>query len=324
MITGAVREDGRFVAVASRPIFRAGRELGALYRAALAQELVGEGYEVEEGTGRDGRYFEIAGVPLALCEALSGRRREIVRAAERFRARHGRAPERGELRALALENRRAKELATRSDLQRVWAKAGERHGFGPDEAVRLVGAPERAVRERPVEVIEEKLTEREAIFDAGTLRAVALEQTAGYMSPEQALELARSMVSERRVLSLEGGRMTRLAVRAQEQAIERRATLLAQAADRDAGDLAREVATREVAERIGAPLSREQETALRALTGPERLALLVGPAGTGKGVVIDAAARAEQTIGRDVIGVAVSGSPRSVLELIAPRSPSAR
>ena len=44
------------------------------------------------------------------------------------------------------------------------------------------------------------------------------------------------------------------------------------------------------------------------MTGPERLALLIGPAGTGKGVVIDAAARAEQTIGREVIGIAVSGS----------------
>jgi conjugative relaxase-like TrwC/TraI family protein len=309
VITGAVREDERFVAVASRPVFRAGRELGAFYRCALAQELVGEGYEVQQGTGRDGRYFEIAGVPKALCEALSGRRREIVRAAERFRARHGRAPERGELRDLALENRKAKELATRGDLQRVWGETGERHGFGPDETVRLVGAPEPAVRERPIEeAIEAKLTEREAIFDAATLRAVALEQTAGHMGPEEALDLARSMVGEWRVLTLEGGRMTTLAVRGQEQAIERRATLLAEDAGRDVGDVARELASREVAERIGAPLSREQETALRALTGPERLALLVGPAGTGKGVVIDATARAEQTSGREVIGGAVSGS----------------
>jgi conjugative relaxase-like TrwC/TraI family protein len=309
VVTGAVREDDRFVAVASRPIFRAGRELGAFYRCALAQELVEEGYQVEQGTARDGRYFELAGVPRTLCEALSGRRREIVRAAERFRARHGRAPERGELRDLALENRRAKALATRGDLQRVWLRAGERHGFGPDEAVRLVGAPEPAVGERPVEeAIDMKLTEREAIFDAGTLRAVALEQSAGHLTPEQALHLARSMVGERRVLSLEGGRMTTLAVRAQEQAIERRATLLAQHAERDVGEVAREIAGREVAERTGARLSRDQDTALRALTGPERLALLVGPAGTGKGVVIDAAARAEQTAGREVIGVAVSGS----------------
>jgi conjugative relaxase-like TrwC/TraI family protein len=319
VITGAVRTDDRFVAVASRPIFRAGRELGAFYRCALAQELVAEGYEVQQGTGRDGRYFEIAGVPRALCEALSGRRREIVRAAERFRARHGRAPERGELRDLALENRKAKELTTRGDLQRVWLSAGERNGFGRDQAVRLLGVAGPAVRERPVEeAIEVKLTEREAVFDAGTLRAVALEQSAGYMSPVQALDVARSMVRERRVLSLEGGRMTTLAVRAQEQAIERRAALLGQHADTDVGEVARELATREVSERIGAPLSREQEQALGALTGPERLAVLIGPAGTGKGVVIDAAARAEQTIGRDVFGVAVAGSTAERLGATSP------
>ena len=122
VITGAVREDDRIVAVASRPIFRSARELGAFYRSALADELVREGYAIERGTGKDGRYFEIEGVPRNLCEAFSGRSREVARAAERFRARYGRAPERGELRNLALENRRSKELTTRSDLQRVWTR----------------------------------------------------------------------------------------------------------------------------------------------------------------------------------------------------------
>ena len=143
VITGAVREDDRIVAVASRPIFRTARELGAFYRSALADELVREGYAIEQGTGKDGRYFEIAGVPRELCEAFSGRSREVARAAERFRARYGRAPERGELRNLALENRRSKELTTRSDLQRVWTQTARDHGFGPDEAVRLIGASER-------------------------------------------------------------------------------------------------------------------------------------------------------------------------------------
>jgi hypothetical protein len=55
-------------------------------------------------------------VPRTLIEEFSGRSREVARAAERFRARYGRAPERGELRNLALENRRAKELPTRADL----------------------------------------------------------------------------------------------------------------------------------------------------------------------------------------------------------------
>jgi conjugative relaxase-like TrwC/TraI family protein len=309
VIAGVVREDDRIVAVASRPIFRSARELGAFYRSALADELVREGYAIEQGTGKDGRYFEIAGVPRELCEAFSGRSREVARAAERFRARYGRAPERGELRNLALENRRSKELTTRSDLQRVWIETGRDHGFGPDEAVRLIGASERPVAERTIEDrAEAKLTEQHAVFDDRDLRAAVLEQAAGEMAPDEALGVAREMIRDRRVLTLEGGRMTTLAVRAQEQAIERRATTLTQASGRDVGEVARQSATREVAERIGAPLSPEQRQALQTITGPERLAILVGPAGTGKGVVIDTAARAEQMAGRNIIGIAVSGS----------------
>jgi conjugative relaxase-like TrwC/TraI family protein len=220
VITGAVRDDDRIVAVASRPIFRSARELGAFYRSALADELVREGYAIEHGTGKDGRYFEIAGVPRELCEAFSGRSREVTRAAERFRARYGRAPERGELRNLALENRRAKTLTTRSDLQRVWTQTGRDHGFGPDEAVQLIGASERPTAERTIEDrVEAKLTDQHAVFQAGDLRAVVLEQAAGELAPGEALAVAREMVRDRRVLTLEGGRMTTLAVRAQEQAI---------------------------------------------------------------------------------------------------------
>jgi hypothetical protein len=309
VISGAVREDERIVAVASRPIFRSARELGAFYRSELAHELTSDGYQITYVTGKDGRYFELAGVPQTLLEEFSGRSREVARAAERFRARYGRAPERGELRGLALENRRAKQSTTRADLQQTWAEAGRRHGFGPDETLRLLEGSERLGRSGSVENrIEAHLTEHHAIFDARELRAVALEQSAGEMPPDVALGIAREMVRDRRILTLEGGRMTTLAIRAQEQAIERRAAELAQPAGRDAGERARQGAVREVAERIAAPLSPEQHRALEAVTGPERLAVLIGPAGTGKGVVIDAAARAEQHAGRTALGIAVSGS----------------
>ena len=55
VIAGAVREDGRYVAVASRPVFRAAREVGAFYRSALAEELKAQGYPIQQGTGRDGQ-----------------------------------------------------------------------------------------------------------------------------------------------------------------------------------------------------------------------------------------------------------------------------
>jgi len=282
VIAGVVREDDRLVATWSRPVFRSARELGAHYRAALAHELAERGYEIAQATGKDGKYFELAGVPEGLREAFSGRSREVARAAERFRARTGREPKRGELRDLALENRRAKTLATRRDLEHVWRQAGSEHAFGPWEALQLLAGPERAKPERPLEDrVETRLVEHHAVFDAKDLRTVVLEQAAGEMSPEQALRVAKGMVRDRRVLTLEGGRMTTLAIRAQEQAIERRAQQLAAPGGRDVGERARTRAISEVAEQLAGPPTPEQTAALTAITGDERLAVLVGPAGTG-------------------------------------------
>ena len=206
VITSAIRDDGRIVAVASRPVFRSAREMGAYYRSALAHQLSERGYAIEAGTGKHGRYFEIAGVPQGLLEAFSARSREVARAAERFRAKWGRAPERGELRRLKLENRKAKVLVTRADLHAVWNDTAARFDFTGDEPARLLGAargsrPERALEDR----VEERLTERAATFEPGEFRAVLLEQSVGELSPREALAFSRSMIAERRVLPLEGG-----------------------------------------------------------------------------------------------------------------------
>jgi conjugative relaxase-like TrwC/TraI family protein len=303
VITAAVRQDGRFVAVASRPVFRAARDAGAYYRSALAEQLARLGFEIEAGTGRHGRYFEMAGRPRELLDAFSARSREVAEAAERFRAKWGRAPERGELRQLKRENRRRKVLVNRGDLDRAWrATAAEHAGRSPEPPSATGGRASLEDR------VEERLTERAATFAARELRAVALEQSVGELAPDQAIELSRRMIAERRVLPLQGDVMTTLAVRAREQAIERRFTTLAEHAGRDVGETARVLAGEQVAERIGAPLSDEQARALQVITGRQRAGLLIGPAGTGKGVVIDAAARAEQLIGRETFGVAVSGS----------------
>jgi len=309
VVTSAVRDDGRIVAVASRPVFRSAREVGAFYRSALAHQLSERGYAIEAGTGKQGRYFEIAGVPQGLLEAFSARSREVAGAAERFRAKWGRAPERGELRRLKLENRKAKVLVTRADLHAVWNETADGFGFVGDEPARLLGEARGSRSERALsDRVEERLTECAATFEPGEFRAVLLEQSVGELAPREALAFSRAMIAERRVLPLEGGLMTTLAVRAREQAIERRFTKLAQTADRDVGAVGREIASDQVAERIGGHLSDEQTHALEVITGPERGAILIGPAGTGKGVVLDAAARAEQLVGNQTLGVAVSWS----------------
>ena len=184
VITSAIREDGRLVAVASRPIFRSAREVGAYYRSALAHELAERGYKIERGTGKEGRYFEIQGVPRGMLDAFSQRSREVARAAERFRAKWGRAPERGELRQLKLENRKAKVLVTKADLQLVWNETAARLQA---PTVRSPSEAEREDRRPLADRVEERLTERAATFEPRELRAVLLEQSVGDLSPREAL-----------------------------------------------------------------------------------------------------------------------------------------
>ena len=301
VITTAIREDGRAVAVASRPIFRAARTVGAYYRSALAQNLRSAGYEIEARTGKDGRYFELAGHPRALIEAFSARSREVTAAAERFRAKWGRAPERGELRQVKQENRARKRLVDRGDLDREW-----RHTAEQVESSRAATIP--ADRQPRGARVVAKLTEQRATFTPGELSAISLEQTVGELPPEGALRLARVMIGRGDVVALENGLLTTRAQREREARLERSFGELAASDHRYDAGAHLPAAIAAVSDRIGHTLDEEQTAAAAILAGPERAAVLIGPAGTGKGVVIDAAALTEQHAGRDTYGIAVSGS----------------
>ncbi len=278
--------------------------------AGRGDELVAAACRSACGTRAGTHAGEERGARSGLLDAFSARSREVAQAAERFRAKWGRAPERGELRALKLENRKAKTLVTNADLQAVWDSTAAPFQFTAtahtqqDRSVRELEPEHRALADR----VEDRLTERAAMFEPGELRAVLLEQSVGELAPGEALAFSKTMIAERRVLPLQGGMMTTLTVRAREEAIERRFSQLSTDSSRDVGDTARGIASRDVAERIGGALSEEQAEALQVITGPERGAILIGPAGTGKGVVIDAAARAEQATGHQTFGIAVSGS----------------
>ena len=307
--TAAVRSDGRIVAVASRPIFRAAREVGAYYRSALAHELRQRGYPVEAGTGRHQRYFEIAGVPRGLCEAFSARSREVARAAERFRAQWGREPRRHELRKLKLENRKAKSLVTTRDLEAAWHQVAAR--VTPEHQTVADRLDEAASSRRDGELAdraERQLTARAATFERRELNAVLLEQSVGELSPADALATGSTLLQSGRVLRLQAGHMTTRTVRLREEAIEDEFRRLAESRTQSPSTQHLNTAAATVAERVGRPLSDEQGVALAIIAGSGRAAVLIGPAGTGKGVVIDVAARAEQLAGREPLGVAVAGS----------------
>jgi len=107
-------------------------------------------------------------------------------------------------------------------------------------------------------------------------------------------------------------------VREAEREIEERVGLMASDAAREIAVPALEAGIRSAEARLGASLNVEQREAVATIAGPGRAAVLIGPAGTGKGVVIDAAAAAERAAGREVWGVAVAGRTAQRLGESAP------
>jgi len=313
VVLGAERTDGRFAAVDSRELFRSARVNGAWYRADLAHGLQELGLEIHRRTGRGGRYFELEGVPEGLTERWSARAGEIERAARAFRSRYGRDPRAGELGSITVATRGTKTLAASVDVDAAWRAVGEEYGLTRGRARSLFehgldrSHAAELQRELPRDLLRE-LTRERATVSERDMRARVYELSAGVCHPAQANGVVAGMVRSGELIALEGGLWTTRELR------ERERTTLELAASR-AGERAAPVGERalrqarvEAHREMGAPLSSEQREALARITGRGGVSVLVGQAGTGKGVVISAAARAWRSQGHEVIGTAVAGA----------------
>lgn len=305
VVTSVIRRDGKVAAVRDRSLYRAAREGGAYYRAALAAALQEAGWTVEAGTGKHGRYFELAGVSAEAIRAFSGRSREIEKVVRQFEAREGRKPSEAELQLIKVDTRARKQPATQPELRQAWSDTAERHGQRP------LAPGERAPRidrSRWGTRVERALTTERATFTERELRATALEQAAGELDPDRALGHLHGLATRGYVLALDNGMWTTRTIRELERSIGHEVAVMggspAPAPHPRAISAGIDLAT----ERIGAPLTREQRRAVDVLTGPHRIAALEGQAGTGKGVVLDVVAYAERISGRNVIGVALAGA----------------
>lgn len=308
LVVAAERQDGRFAAVDSRELFRAQRGNGAWYRAELAFELGELGLAVERRSGRAGRFFELAGVPKDLTARWSARSKDIEAAAQRFRQRYGRAPRAGELGAMTLATRGTKTVQAQVDVDQAWRAVGEEYGLGRVQAEELF--TDRVLHQaRPLErELLTEVTRERSMLSGRELDARAFELAAGVERPGATREHAQDLARQGELVELEGGWWTTRELRE----LERRT--LDTAASRGS-ELAAPVslgarrdAEQAVRSRLGVPLSVEQRDALATMTGPGGVTVLVGEAGTGKGVVIDAARQAWKRDGHRVIGTAVAGA----------------
>ncbi|MGH2903127.1 MAG: AAA family ATPase [Solirubrobacteraceae bacterium] len=153
-----------------------------------------------------------------------------------------------------------------------------------------------------------EVTRERSMITARELRAKAYELSAGVCRPEEADRLIADLERSGELLRLEDGTYTTRRLREIEKATiataQSRAAEHVAAVSQEAVRQAREEKGRE----LKGGLSQEQREALETITGPGGVAVLVGQAGTGKGVVLATATDAWQKAGYEVIGTAIPGA----------------
>jgi conjugative relaxase-like TrwC/TraI family protein len=329
LLHAALRRDGHLVAIDSRSWLTHRREVGAAYRTELARELNHLGFEIQRGTGRGQRYFEIAGVPQALMDQWSSRHRQVQAAIEQRLADQReqlrvliaagaedweRAVERlylleqtgrlapAEERLMAAATRSRKAPVTHEELDRHWAAAASRHGLERAE-LRRVRSPRPALEPASEAQLLEGLTEFDATFPARDARAVALERSAGVPIAD-ALGHLKALRQAGELLVLADRTGTTREHRGREQTTVQVARRLADSprAPLPANVISNEIRRldRQLARR-GGKLSEEQRKAIRQACGASALVVIEGQAGTGKSTTLIGIARAHQQTGREIV-----------------------
>ncbi len=310
VVLAAERTDGQLAAVESRQLYRAARENGAWYRSELAANLGDLGVDVERRSGKGERYFEVRGVSLELAERWSTRAQDVDRASRAFRQRYGREPQAGELGSLTLETRGSKTAAATVDVNAAWRAVGEEYGQTTERTEELFNDRALATGAQ-VDLRWELLaavTEQRAMITERELKARAYELSVGVSRAAEADRLVSELHRSGELVRLEGGLWTTRSLREREQSTVQ---IAKDRADERAAPVSEQTlreARRETAREIGGPLTSEQRQALEQITGRGGVSVLVGQAGTGKGVVISTASEAWRKEGYEVIGTAIPGA----------------
>jgi conjugative relaxase-like TrwC/TraI family protein len=210
VVLGAERMNGCFAAVDSRELFRSARGNGAWYRGELAYGLQELGLEIRGRTGKDGRYFEVAGVPEKLSERWSMRGAEIERAPRAFRTRYGRDPRAGELGSITVGTRGTKKNVASVNVDQAWRAVAEEYGLTREHAQGLY-SPEReapADRDLPRELLID-VTRAHATVSDRDVHARAYELAASHSHPREAGNVIAGLVRSGELVALTDGRSRR-------------------------------------------------------------------------------------------------------------------
>lgn len=313
--------DGTFGAWDARKLFgkRMKMALGAMFRAELSsklQEHLGlKTYRPLRGRKKKvASWWEISGVPAAFVEAMSKRRKEI----ERWLKKHGLSGAIASEKA-ALNTREGKSKHSMEELYAEWNRLGQKHDFGPQQAIDLLSAQvDLSKRQDPSEIAAlavAELSEMKArLTENEILELTAVEaQGRGLGVAEIVSSVKRLIESSKELVRLNDKSGVRAFTTKTMLEIEKQ---MLKRADR-LSKLTSHPVNKSAVERAIAEAETvrpQQAMCIREIALGADLVSVVGVAGSGKTFALGVARNALERSGYSVIGTALASKAAKGLE----------
>ncbi len=300
--------EGRWKSIEPTLLHRNARLIGAFYRNELSRRLIERGYSVVPAMAGRLQSFEIAGYDKALRDAFSTRRKQILAWIDE------KGWERGEAEAqiAALATRKPKAEPLHGMLREIWAGRAAEFREVPSarrSRGRTVLPPVPTALKIAWRSVRQ-LEERQSVFAAGDLEALALQHSPGRHSIEAVREAIGMLVRDAHLVEANLRRADRAYVT--DRALKAERALIAMM--REGMGTGEALCGREAVEAYlaGAGLTEDQVGAVRTvLLAEDRIVGVQGRAGTGKTAML-AHLRALAG-GRPMLGLAPSSAAATTL-----------
>ena len=301
--------EGRWKSIEPTELHRNAILIGAYYRDQLARRLIAKGYSILPAMVGRMQSFEIAGYDRRVRDAFSSRRKQI----EAFMDERGWDYSQAAAQVAALATRKRKAEPLHAMLRTIWAERARELGEVPVVHRSWRGVPLPAVPSA-LEIVGramEHLEERQSVFAAHQLEAVALGHSPGRHTLEEIRGAIAWMVRDRHLVEAGLRRADRAFVTDRALKSERKVIAMMKAGIGAGVPLAMENAV--AAHLADAGLTEGQEEAVRTiLLTPDRIVGVQGRAGTGKTAMLRHVR--ELAGNRLAVGLAPSAAAARVLE----------
>ncbi|MCY2990842.1 MAG: relaxase domain-containing protein, partial [Planctomycetota bacterium] len=321
------RADGSWATINSRAILNWTRTVGPVFRANLAAELKRRlGLELIrplDAKQKPATWFEVKGVPATLLSQWSSRSGQIDELLEGIGEKTGNNTPAARQRANLLTRKPKTAMPRREDLFRQWQQEAAKHGFGEEQAQRLVDRSrpadfEKAYRHAWQQGLRE-LTREQSHFAARQVIQHVCEalQDQGVSGTMVAERVCTDLERSKQVIALDTYRGE---MRFTTQQIWRREEKLladVQALSKHRGAAISAQSAKQIIE-ANPSLSDEQAVAANLLlTADSAIRVLTGVAGAGKSRTLGAVREGFEQAGYRVIGGAVAGAAKEELAVKA-------